>query len=624
MAHWGLALALLAPVMMTGATPVAALAAEPSAQESVSFEFVVPAATPSEPVSLVNIFNLSGLSPTIIDPSGVAYLSARDRLLVADSEIDEEPTLYTGANLFELTRTAGMVNVGRSPDIPGLEPTGLDYNPANGHVFLSSDDARRIFEMAPGGDGIYGSADDIITSFSTAPFGGFDAEDVAYDVAGGTLFIADGAARRVFRVFPGPNGRFDGIAPTGDDTVSSFDLSAWGITNLEGIGYRASSDTLLVTDASSNDAIYEITKDGFVLRYLSLNFLDYLGAITAADVTIAPASNGSGQLNMYVVDRAVDNGDPADGFPPPLDGRMFELSAQFSNLAPFVDAGPDLTVAQTSGATLNGLVAHDGLPSPSAISSAWTMASGPGFVSFAAPNSADTTATFSQAGTYVLQLQATDSLLSTADTVQVVVLGDIPPCVAGEQSQANFIDLGGLSADALRAIDCMVRFGITAGTGPGTFSPFAPVPRWQMALFLIRTASAIGITLPDGSSQGFTDIGGFDAATQTAINQLVQLGITVGTGPGTYSPSALVSRWQMAIFLTRLVTAAGIPLPSGDPVGFADIASLDQTAQTAINQIYRLGISKGTSATTYSPLDQTLRWQMAIFLTRTLEATPIL
>ena len=140
-----------------------------------------------------------------------------------------------------------------------------------------------------------------------------------------------------------------------------------------------------------------------------------------------------------------------------------------------------------------------------------------------------------------------------------------------------------------------------------------------MALFLIRTASAVGITLPDGASQGFVDLGGLDSATQTAINQLAQLGITTGTGPGTFSPQVPVSRWQMANFLTRLIAMAGTALPSGEPVGFVDLASLDATAQTAINQLFRLGITKGTTATTYGPFGEVARWQMAIFLTRTLE-----
>ena len=51
----------------------------------------------------------------------------------------------------------------------------------------------------------------------------------------------------------------------------------------------------------------------------------------------------------------------------------------------------------------------------------WTKVSGPGTVTFANPNVASTTATFSAAGTYVLKLTGNDSLLSTSSTVTVTV-----------------------------------------------------------------------------------------------------------------------------------------------------------------------------------------------------------
>ena len=72
-----------------------------------------------------------------------------------------------------------------------------------------------------------------------------------------------------------------------------------------------------------------------------------------------------------------------------------------------------------------------------------------------------------------------------------------------------------------------------------------------MALFLTRLLVEVGVTLPSGASQGFNDISGFDAATQTAINQLRQLGISLGTTTTTFAPNLEVPRWQMALFLAR-------------------------------------------------------------------------
>lgn len=185
---------------------------------------------------------------------------------------------------------------------------------------------------------------------------------------------------------------------------------------------------------------------------------------------------------------------------------------------------------------------------------------------------------------------------------------------------AGFTDLGGLDAATVQAIDCLVFYDISKGTSATTYSPSNSVARWQMALFLTRQAAVHGIVMPDGSDQGFTDISGFDAETQKAINQLAQLDITKGTSATTFDPNGTVTRWQMALFVTRLVTKAGLTLGDGSSQGFTDIGGLDADTQKAINQLVQLGVSNGTSATTFAPLANTLRWHMALFLTRTLAA----
>lgn len=186
--------------------------------------------------------------------------------------------------------------------------------------------------------------------------------------------------------------------------------------------------------------------------------------------------------------------------------------------------------------------------------------------------------------------------------------------------KAGFSDLGGLSSETVEAISCVAFYGIAQGTSSTSFAPQLDVSRWQMALFLVRTAQDLGISLPSGASQGFTDLAGFDSATVKAINQLAQLGVTKGTSPTLFAPNAIVPRWQMALFLTRLYAKAGFSLPSGASQGFADIGSYDLATQQAINQLSQLGIAKGTSTTSFSPANNVLRWQMALFLARELDA----
>src|SRR6476661_7822168 len=91
------------------------------------------------------------------------------------------------------------------------------------------------------------------------------------------------------------------------------------------------------------------------------------------------------------------------------------------NVAPLVSAGPDLVVTLPADAVLDATVSDDGLPSPPALTSGWTVDSGPGPVTFQNAAAVDTRATFSFAGTYVLRLTANDSALSNSDTVQVTV-----------------------------------------------------------------------------------------------------------------------------------------------------------------------------------------------------------
>ena len=184
---------------------------------------------------------------------------------------------------------------------------------------------------------------------------------------------------------------------------------------------------------------------------------------------------------------------------------------------------------------------------------------------------------------------------------------------------SEFGDVVGFDATTIQAIDCIAQYGISNGTSDVTFTPSGTVTRWQMALFLIRQVQVHGVVLPTAIDQGFTDVGGFDQETRDAINQLAQLGITQGTGNGTFSPSDPVSRWEMALFLIRFVSVVGVALP--DPpssAGFTDLASLNAQTVVAIDQLVQLGLARGTSTTTFDPMSDVLRWQMALFLTRVL------
>jgi uncharacterized protein (DUF1800 family) len=95
-----------------------------------------------------------------------------------------------------------------------------------------------------------------------------------------------------------------------------------------------------------------------------------------------------------------------------------------NNQPPFVSAGLGQSVqlpgfAQTSSVSLTGTLSDDGKPTAATLT--WSTVGGPAPASFAAVHSASTGVTFSAAGTYVLRLSASDTVLTGyADTTVVV------------------------------------------------------------------------------------------------------------------------------------------------------------------------------------------------------------
>ena len=122
----------------------------------------------------------------------------------------------------------------------------------------------------------------------------------------------------------------------------------------------------------------------------------------------------------------------------------------------------------------------------------------------------------------------------------------------------------------------------------------------------------------DVSPSDFTDLPQSQSQVDN-INCIAHYGITKGTSATTYSPDDPVTREQMALFLIRLAGRVGIAIPLERHVGFTDIRHLKAGSREAINQLALLGITKGTSATTYSPGDPVRRDHMALFIARLMD-----
>ena len=366
--------------------------------------------------TLVRTIDTSRFSPPSPDPSGITYLPSSNRLLMCDGEV-EEMSIFAGANLFETSLTGNLLDTLSTMPFSD-EPTGITINPANRHLFISDDVERKVFELNPGPDGKYDTSDDRLTSFDTRPFGSTDPEGIAYDTSQGVLFIADGLNREVYRVAPGNNSVFDGISPSGDDQVTHFDTLSIGVDDPEGIEYNPDNNRLYLVGKPKTQ-LAELTKTGALKQMFDISAAD---AKKPSGLAFAPGSLNPNVRNIYIAARGVDN----NNNPNENDGKVYEISlipATIGNQRPTVSAGPNQTIILPENVSLNGMVFDDSLPDPpDTVTTTWSKASGPGTVTFGDANAVDTTASFSEAGTYVLRLAANDGELNTSDSITITVL----------------------------------------------------------------------------------------------------------------------------------------------------------------------------------------------------------
>ncbi len=86
-----------------------------------------------------------------------------------------------------------------------------------------------------------------------------------------------------------------------------------------------------------------------------------------------------------------------------------------------VDAGADQTIALPDGLSLDATVTENGQPPQGAMGYRWSQTSGPGTMTFAAPDAEDTTATVSAVGSYQVSLTADNGSRTVSDVVGITV-----------------------------------------------------------------------------------------------------------------------------------------------------------------------------------------------------------
>ena len=185
---------------------------------------------------------------------------------------------------------------------------------------------------------------------------------------------------------------------------------------------------------------------------------------------------------------------------------------------------------------------------------------------------------------------------------------------ANSAATEPFFDIAGAGVHR-DSVEILAARGVFEGTecAPRRFCPDLPIPRWVMAVWLVRALDAADPEPIERSWFADVDEGAWWAVH---VERLADLGITRGcaTEPARFCPGRATTRAEMATFLTR-----ALRLPAVPPTGFADVGQ-GATHLPGISALAAAGITSGCAVdpARYCPGRATTRAEMATFLTRAL------
>ncbi len=175
-------------------------------------------------------------------------------------------------------------------------------------------------------------------------------------------------------------------------------------------GANQSTDT-----ASAINLNATVSDDGLPSNTLTYSWSKVSGPGTVSfgnagqvDTTASFSAAGGYVLRLVASDGALSGND------------SLSVTVSAANQAPQVNAGSDRSVEIGDSIDLDATVGDDGLPSNTMIYN-WSKISGPGDVIFSDASQVDTSALIFTAGSYVLQLEVSDSVLTTNDQVKITV-----------------------------------------------------------------------------------------------------------------------------------------------------------------------------------------------------------
>lgn len=143
------------------------------------------------------------------------------------------------------------------------------------------------------------------------------------------------------------------------------------------------------------------------------------------------------------------------------------------------------------------------------------------------------------------------------------------------------------------AVQYAAANGFFSGTSATTFSPDGTMTRGMFVTVLARMA---GVKAADYSAaaNGFADVSP-DAYFAPFVTWAAKYGITGGTGQGTFSPNALITRQQMAVFFVKYFETMGVDYATGANITTrpGDLDQVADWAKDAVLKLWKQGLLSG-------------------------------
>lgn len=190
--------------------------------------------------------------------------------------------------------------------------------------------------------------------------------------------------------------------------------------------------------------------------------------------------------------------------------------------------------------------------------------------------------------------------------------GYAPPAATSKPTEDNgvtFTDIDNVEW-AKEAITALSNKGVLSGVGGGLFAPNDNVTRAQ---FCKIAAECFGITAD--SVSGFSDVAD-NAWYAKYVNALAKIGIINGVGNNCFAPDAYITRQDLAVILSRIISKCNFEIPlMREPEKFGDDNIIAEYAKDSVYSLCRFGLLNGSDGNVL-PLDNATRAQAASLIYR--------